>query len=76
MAEFTIRDLRNHGNEIVNRAARGEQILITRSGSPVAELHAVSPAISAAALLSRWKHLPRVEPATLRADIDGMLDPG
>jgi prevent-host-death family protein len=75
MAEVSIRDLRNHGGDVVDRAARGEQITITRSGRAVAELRAVShPPLSAEALLSRWRRLPRVDPAALRADIDGSLD--
>jgi prevent-host-death family protein len=75
MAEVSIRDLRNHGGDVVDRAARGEQITITRSGRAVAELRAVShPPLSVEALLSRWHRLPRVDPAALRADIDGSLD--
>jgi prevent-host-death family protein len=75
MAEVSIRDLRNHGGDVVDRAARGEQITITRSGTAVAELRAVShPPLSAEALLSRWRRLPPVDPAALRADIDTSLD--
>ena len=59
MTEVSIRDLRNHGGEVVDRAARGEQITITRGGKPVAELRAVShPPIKGAALLDRWRALP------------------
>lgn len=36
-AETSIRELRNHGGEIVDRAARGEHLTITRSGKPVAD---------------------------------------
>lgn len=75
MAKVSIRDLRNHGGEVVDRAARGEQITITRSGREVAELRAVRPPLSAEALLSRWHRLPTVDPAVLRADIDRLLDP-
>lgn len=75
MAKVSIRDLRNHGGEVVDRAARGEEITITRSGEPVAELRAVRPPLSAGALLSRWQHLPAVDPVALRADVDRLLDP-
>jgi antitoxin (DNA-binding transcriptional repressor) of toxin-antitoxin stability system len=74
MAKVSIRDLRNHGGEVVDRAARGEQITITRSGREVAELRAVRPPLSAETLLSRWHRLPAVDPATLRADVDRLLD--
>jgi antitoxin (DNA-binding transcriptional repressor) of toxin-antitoxin stability system len=74
MTEVSIRDLRNHGGEVVDRAARGEQITITRSGRPVAELRALRPPLSAEALLSRRRRLPAVDPAGLRADVDRLLD--
>jgi antitoxin (DNA-binding transcriptional repressor) of toxin-antitoxin stability system len=77
MARVSIRDLRNHGGDVVDRAARGEQITVTRSGKAVAELRAVPhPALSAEALLSRWRRLPPVDPVALRADIDGLVDAG
>ncbi|HWV86443.1 MAG TPA: type II toxin-antitoxin system prevent-host-death family antitoxin [Capillimicrobium sp.] len=76
MSDVTIRDLRNHGGEIVDRATRGEAITITRSGKPVARLEAVQPTpLSAATLLDRWRHLPPVDPERLRADVDAVLDP-
>jgi antitoxin (DNA-binding transcriptional repressor) of toxin-antitoxin stability system len=75
MTEVTIRELRNHGGDVVERAAGGEQITITRAGKPVAELRASAPrALGADALLARWRHLPTVDPIQLRADIDDLLD--
>lgn len=76
MAKVTIRELRNHGGEVVDRAARGERITITRSGRPVAELRALRPPLSAEALLDRWSRLPAVDPVALRADLDDTLDSG
>ena len=76
MAEVSIRDLRNRGGDVVERAARGEQITITRAGKPVAELRALpQTALSAATLLDRWRRLPRLDPLALRRDIDRALDP-
>lgn len=74
MAKVSIRDLRNHGGEVVDRAMRGEQITITRAGAEVAELRALRPPLSAEALLDSWRRLPPVDPAALRADIDELLD--
>jgi hypothetical protein len=34
------------------------------------------PALSADVLLSRWRRLPAVDAASLRQDIDRILDPG
>ena len=60
----------------MERAARGEQITITRAGKPVAELRAVpQTALSAETLLDRWRRLPKVDPLALRRDIDQALDP-
>jgi antitoxin (DNA-binding transcriptional repressor) of toxin-antitoxin stability system len=75
MGDVSIRDLRNHGGDVVERAARGEQITITRAGKPVAELRAVpQAALSAETLLDRWRRLPKVDPLALREDIDPALD--
>lgn len=77
MSDVTIRELRNHGGEVVDRAARGEQITITRAGKAVAELRPTAPpALTASTLLNRWRSLPAVDPAGLRADLDALLDAG
>ena len=76
MSEVTIRELRNHGGEVVDRAARGEQITITRAGKPVAEIRPVDrPPLTAEVLLARWRRLPPVDPAAMRAELDEVLDP-
>ncbi len=75
MTNVSIRELRNQGGDVVDRAARGEQITITRSGRPVAELRALRPPLSAEALMGRWRRLPPVDPGALRADVDALLDP-
>ena len=72
---MSIRELRNRGGDVVDRAAGGEEIVITRAGKPVAELRPTAlPALSASILLSRWARLPQIDPAELRADIDDLLD--
>lgn len=77
MATVTLRELRNHGGAVVDRVARGERLTVTRDGRPLAELRSLTgPGLTAAVLLGRWRHLPRVDPAALRADIDRVLEPG
>jgi prevent-host-death family protein len=77
MSKVTIRDLRNHGGDVVKRVLAGESLTVTRSGHPVAELRPVpKPGIEATTLLTRWKHLPLVDPDKLRSDMDAILDPG
>jgi antitoxin (DNA-binding transcriptional repressor) of toxin-antitoxin stability system len=74
--EVSIRDLRNRGGEVVDRAARGELITITRDGKRVAELRALTrPGLTAQALIERWRHLPAVDPAELRRELDEAIDP-
>jgi prevent-host-death family protein len=76
MVSVTIRELRNHGGEVVDRVAAGESVVITRSGRPVAELRPVRPpGLDAATLLTRWRHVPYVDPELLRRDVDTVLDP-
>lgn len=76
MDEVTIRELRNHGGEVVNRVERGETVLVTRAGVPVGELRPVPrPRLTADSLLLRWRHVPAVDPVAFRADLDDVLDP-
>jgi prevent-host-death family protein len=72
----SIRDLRNHGGEVVERAQRGERLTITRDGTPVAQLVALPrPAAPLDELRRRWAKLPHVDPDALRRDIDDVLSP-
>jgi prevent-host-death family protein len=77
MHHVSIRELRNHGGDIVDRVTGGEEITITRAGKPVAELRPTGrPPLPADVLVDRRRGLPHVDPAGLRADIDALLDPG
>jgi prevent-host-death family protein len=74
--KVTVRDLRNNGGDVLRRVERGEHIVVTRDGAPVAELRPL-PRSSAgpAELIRRRKNLPRVNPDVLRRDIDNLIDP-
>ncbi len=75
MTSVSIRELRNHGGDVVDRVAAGEILVITRSGKPVAELRPVRPhALDAAGLLARWSNVPHVDPSSLRRDLDEVMD--
>lgn len=75
MSDASIRDLRNHGGEVVDRVAAGESVVVTRAGRPVAELRPVlrSP-LGASALLARWQRLPIVDATEFRRDLDAVMD--
>jgi prevent-host-death family protein len=75
MKEVTIRELRNRGGEVLDRVTRGEALTVTRDGRAVAELRPLPrPPTGAAVLLERWRRLPEVDAARLKADIDAVLD--
>lgn len=75
MADVSIRDLRNHGGEIVDRVTSGEHVTITRSGRAVASLNPLRQApLPAGVLLERWHRLPFIDPDAIRRDIDDALD--
>lgn len=74
--EVSIRELRHHGGEVVDRVAAGEHLTITRAGKPVAELRPTGrPGLKAEVLLERWRRLPPLDPDRLREDVDELLDP-
>jgi prevent-host-death family protein len=76
MSEVSVRDLRNHGGEILDRVAGGEAMTVTRDGHPIAELRPLPrQPLQAGLLLQRWRMLPAVDPVKLRTDIDDLLDP-
>lgn len=74
--KVTVRELRNSGGEVLRRVEHGERIVITRDGTPVAELRPL-PRSSAgpAELIRRRKNFPQVDPGALRRDIDNLIDP-
>lgn len=75
MSEVSIRDLRNHGGEVIDRVAAGEHVTVTRNGRAVAELRPLSqPAIAVGVLQRRWSRLPALDPASFRRDVDRVLD--
>lgn len=59
---------------MLDRVQRGEEITITCDGEDVAELKPVRKGLSAEALIERRRHLPPMDPESLRRDIDEILD--
>lgn len=73
--DVSIRDVRNHGREVIERVLAGERLTVTRAGRPVAELRPLRRApLPAAELLRRWRRLPIVDPRRLRDDVDAVVD--
>jgi prevent-host-death family protein len=75
--EVSVRELRNHGGDVIDRVVRGEHLTVTRDGKPVAQLVPLGkPSLSVDTLLRRWRNLPPVDPQRFRRDIDAFIDPG
>ena len=71
----TVRDLRNHGGDVLDRVAAGGRIVVTRDGRPVAMLTPLPrPRLDSDALLQRWRNVPTVDVGALRRDLDALLD--
>ena len=75
MSEVSIRELRNHGGEVIDRVAAGERVTVTRDGRAVAELRPLGrPALPTRVLKRRWSRLPALNPEAFRRDLDHVLD--
>ncbi|MBW3604423.1 MAG: type II toxin-antitoxin system prevent-host-death family antitoxin [Actinobacteria bacterium] len=75
MSEVNVRELRNHGSDVLDRVTRGETLIVTRAGVPVAELRPLPrKATAASALLARWRRLPHIDRDQLRSDLDAVVD--
>jgi len=75
MTTVSVRDLRNHGGDVLDSVARGECVTVTRQGKPIAELRPISAAgTPASELPARWLGIPVLDFAALRADLDDIVD--
>jgi prevent-host-death family protein len=71
----TVRELRNQGGDVINRVVAGESLIVTRAGTPVAELRPLRrPPLERSVLLARWRRLPHLDADKLREDIDAVID--
>ncbi|AXH34684.1 type II toxin-antitoxin system prevent-host-death family antitoxin [Humibacter sp. BT305] len=76
MSTVSVRDLRNHGGDVLARVRLGESVTVTSDGARVAELRPLHLArVSAAELVERRRALPPVDLDAMRSDTDAILDP-
>ena len=60
METISVAETKSHLSELLNRVARGEEIVITRRGRPVARLMPVSSAKRPVSSLAEFRsHVPR-----------------
>ena len=71
---ITQRELRNDSGEIMRRLDRGERFVVTRNGTPVAELAPLRRHrfVSTDAVLQAFRAAPSVDVVALRADLDSV----
>ena len=75
MAQVSVRDLRNHAGDVLDRVEAGEHITITRNGRPVAELVPLARSqLTTAEIIERRQHLPDIDLDKFRADVDVLFD--
>ena len=74
--EINQRDLRNDSGAILQAAANGETFVVTRNGTPVAELRPLRRRtfVSREELRRTAAHLPPVDYQQLRRELDDMID--
>lgn len=71
------RDLRNDSADILRRVEAGEEFIVTRNGSPVAELRPAARrrGVPRRRLAEAFRGVPSVALDRLRADLDEVADP-
>jgi prevent-host-death family protein len=71
------RELRNDSGDILRRVDQGETFVVTRNGTPVAELSPMRRHrfVSSEALVELFRGAPAVDARRFRADLDAVADP-
>jgi prevent-host-death family protein len=71
------RDLRNDSAAVLRQVEARETLVITRNGTPVAELRPLGPRryVPRDRLAAAGRTAPRIDLARFRADLDGVVDP-
>ena len=74
--QVTQRELRNDSGEILRAVASGETVIITRNGTPLAELRPLRRRtfVPRAELVLAAAHAPAIDGARFREDVDEVLD--
>jgi prevent-host-death family protein len=72
------RDLRNQNTQIIAAVAAGASFVVTRNGTPVAELRPLArgrrPFVPRAEIAAAAASGPRVDAAAFRRDLDALTD--
>lgn len=75
--EINQRDLRNDSGAILRAAEQGETFIVTRNGTPVAELRALPVRrtfVNTAEAIKAMGHMPPVDYQKMREQLDEIID--
>lgn len=74
---ITQRELRNDSAAILREVQGGETLVITRNGTPVAEIRPLPPRrfVPIAVVVEAARRAPPLDYARFRADLDAVVDP-
>lgn len=78
MRMITQRQLRNDSAAILRDVQAGQSLIVTRNGTPVAELKPVLPRrfVAREAIAHAAATAPRIDGKAFRADLDTLVDQG
>ena len=76
MRTITQRQLRNESAAVLRDVQAGQSLIITRNGTPVAELRPVAQRrfVPRAVIVEAARGAPRIDAARFRADLDASVD--
>jgi prevent-host-death family protein len=74
---ITQRELRNNSAAVLGEVQAGQTLIITRNGTPVAELRPIRPRrfVPRAVIAEAATQAARIDAARFRADLDAVADP-
>ena len=73
---ITQRELRNDSAAVLREVEAGRTLIVTRNGTPVAELRPLQPRrfVARATIADAAARAPRVDAGRFRADVDAVID--
>jgi prevent-host-death family protein len=77
ISEINQRELRNDSGKVLRRVQAGETFIVTRNGTPIAELKPIPPRrfVPRSVLAASSANAPHIDFARFRADLDAVVDP-
>jgi len=73
---ITQRELRNDSAAVLREVQAGHTLIVTRNGTPVAELRPIAPRrfVPRAAIVEMASRAPRIDRKRFRKDVDRVVD--